>query len=157
MALTVEDLKKIREIFKEERADLATKEELDERIAKLATKEELDKRIANLATKEELDEKVANLATKEDLKSYVTKDYFKDWEEVFWERLASVFGNLVTKEEFYAFKTNVDEMKNQLIVIQDVVLAINNKLDTEYKFIVKRGERNTKRIEKLENFVGIYK
>lgn len=141
MALSRIDLKKIRDIFKEESANLVTKEEFDVRIA-------------NLATKEELDERIANLATKEDLKNYVTKDDFKEWEDGFWERFASIFGQLVTKEEFYVLKSDVDEMKNHLIVIQDGVLAINNKLDTEYTVVQERGVENTRRIEKLERFAG---
>lgn len=178
MALTSNDLQKIRDIFKEESANLATKDEISnlatkdeisnlatkdeisnlatkDEISALATKEELSKEVAKLVTKEEFDNKVKELATKKDLENFVTKDDFKEWEVDFWERVASVFGQLVTREEFYELKADVDEMKDQLIIIQDVVLAINHKLDTEYKFIQERGERNTRRIERLEKFVGV--
>ena len=128
MSLTQNDFKKIKVLIREGVGNEIAKNnlvlfELFER--RFATKDDLE----GFATKEDL----KNFATKEDLndlwekacRKFATKDDLND----LWEKACEKFA---TKEDF---------MK-----LQDLVVLINHKLDTEYKFIQKRGEENTKRI-----------
>jgi len=53
----------------------------------------------------------------------------------------------VTKVEF---KKEIEKFatKEDLAKVQDLVVMIKNKLDTEYRFIQRRGEENTEKIHR---------
>jgi hypothetical protein len=82
-------------------------------------------------------------ATKDDLKGFATKDDLKRFATK--EDLDNLWDKACEK-----FATRQDLMK-----LQDLVVLINHKLDTEYRFIQKRGEYNTQEIERIKHTLNM--
>lgn len=128
--LTKNDLQKIGEIV-DERITRRISENNRLLFKTLASKEDLEATSESL--KKDIDKKISGnnlllfekLATKEDLKEL-------------WEKACDKFAT-----------------KEQLAKVQDLVVLIKNKLDTEYRFIQKRGEGNAQEIEKIKQVLTL--